>query len=87
MAILPLQLLSYSDAMRNTYITEAIQSGNHKQYCADKNIPYAAFRKKQGQYNQVNDREIWSPNSQRRLIHICNNRYTGTESGNINNDE
>ena len=43
---------SYSDAMWNTYITDAIQSGNHIQYCTQHNIPYTTFRKKHRQYKQ-----------------------------------
>ena len=57
---------SYSDAMWNTYITEAIQSGNHKQYCTQHNIPYTTFMKKHRQYKQASDKENWSPTSKRR---------------------
>ncbi len=60
---------SYNDAMWNTYITEAIQSGNHKQYCTDKNIPYRTFNTKYSQYKQSNDKENWSPKSRRRYRH------------------
>ena len=31
----------YSDAMWNTSISEAIQSGSFTQYCTDKNMPYS----------------------------------------------
>ena len=60
---------SYSDAMWKTYITEAIQSGNHTQYCKQDNIPYTTFRKKHSKYTQANNKENWSPRSKRRLSH------------------
>ena len=60
---------SYSDAMWKTYITEAIQSGNHKQYCKEHNIPYTTFRNKHSEYTQSADKENWSLNSKRRYSH------------------
>ncbi len=50
---------SYSDAMWNIYITEAIQSGNHLQCCTQHNIPYTTFRKKFSEYKQSTDKENW----------------------------
>ena len=44
---------SYSDAMWNTYVTEAKQSGHHKQYCIEYNIPYTTFRKKHRQQQPI----------------------------------
>ena len=43
---------SFSDAMRNKYITEAIQSGSHQQYGIIQNIPYTTFRNKYNEYQQ-----------------------------------
>ena len=60
---------SYSDAMWNTYITEAIQSGNHKQYCIEHNIPYTTFINKFRLYKQANDKQNWLSNSKRRYSH------------------
>ena len=60
---------SYSDTMWNTYITEAIQSGNHKQYCTQHNIPYTTFKRKYNDYKKANNKENWSPNSKRRYRH------------------
>ena len=60
---------SYSDAMWNTYITEAIQSGNHKQYCTAKNIPYRTFNNKYKEYQQCTNNENWLPRSKRRYNH------------------
>ena len=57
---------SYSDAMWNIYITEAIQSGNHLQCCTQHNIPYTTFRNKFSEYKQSTDKENWSPISKRR---------------------
>ena len=57
---------SYCDAMWNTYITEAIQLGNHQQYCTELNIPYRTFNRKYDEYKQSNDKENWSTNSKRR---------------------
>ena len=52
--------------MWKTYITEAIQSGNHIQYCKQHNIPYTTFRNKFSEYKQSTDKENWSPTSKRR---------------------
>ena len=60
---------SYSDAMWKTYITEAIQSGNHQQYCTEHNIPYRTFKRKYSDYKKANNKENWSPNSKRRYRH------------------
>ena len=60
---------SYGDAMRNTYITEAIQSENHKQYCTQHNIPYTTFKRKNSEYKKANNKENWSPNSKCRYNH------------------
>ena len=35
---------NYNDQLWSTYITEAIQSGNAKQYCTDKNISYRTYK-------------------------------------------
>ena len=59
----------YSDNMWNTYITEAIQSGNHKQYCRTHNINYKTFNRKHTEYKQSDDKENWSPKSKRRYRH------------------
>ena len=56
-------------SMWNTYITEAIQSGHHKQYCIEHNIPYTTFNNKYKEYQQCTNNENWSPNSKRRLNH------------------
>ena len=48
---------NYSDSMWNTYITEAIQSGNHKQYCKAHNINYKTFNRKYTEYKQSNDKK------------------------------
>ena len=32
---------TYTDAEKSSYVVEAVQLGNHKQYCRDKNIPYS----------------------------------------------
>ena len=67
--------------MWNTYTTGAIQSGNHIQYCKQHNIPYRTFQLKYQQYNIFN-----IPNNNKPVReHI--NRYTGTESGSMNNNE
>ena len=60
---------SYSDAMWNTYITEAIQSGNHQQYCTEHNIPYRTSKRKYSDYKKANNKENWSPNSKCRYNH------------------
>ena len=60
---------SYSDAMWNTYITEAIQSGNHQQYCIEHNIPFTTFKRKYSDYKKANNKENWSPNSKCRYNH------------------
>ena len=60
---------SYSDAMWHTYITEAIQSGNHKQYCTQHNIPYRTFNRKYDEFKQSINLENWSPKSKRRYNH------------------
>ena len=60
---------SFSDAMWNTYITEAIQSGHHKKYCREHNILYRTFKHQLSEYKQSTDNENWSPNSERRLSH------------------
>ena len=57
---------SYSDAIWKTYITEAIQSGNHIQYCKQHNIPYTTFRNKFSECKQSTDKKNWSPTSKRR---------------------
>ena len=59
----------YDNRMWSTYITEAVQSGNAKQYCANKNIPYATYKEKLTEYNKSGDKENWSPNSKRRYSH------------------
>ena len=60
---------NYNDSMWNTYITEAIQSGNHKQYCKAHNINYKTFNRKYTEYKQSNDKQNWSPKSKRRYRH------------------
>ena len=60
---------SYSDAMWKTYITEAIQSGNHIQYCTQHNIPYTTFKHKYSDYKHANNKEDWSSSSKRRHRH------------------
>ena len=60
---------SYNDAMWGTYITEAIQSSNHKQYCTEHNIPYTTFRNKFSEYKQSTNKENWSPTSKHRHRH------------------
>ena len=55
--------------MWNTYITEAIQSGNHQQYCTEHNFPYRTFKRKYSDYKKANNKENWSPNSKRRYNH------------------
>ena len=59
----------YNDQLWSTYITEAIQSGNAKLYCANKNIPYATYKLKLAEYNKSGDKENWSPNSKRLYSH------------------
>ena len=60
---------SYGDAMWNTYITEATQSGNHKLYCTQHDIPNRTFKRKYSEYKQSTDKENWSPISNRRNRH------------------
>ena len=51
----------YNDQLWSTYITEAIQSGNAKLYCANKNIPYATYKLKLADYNKVKIKRIGHP--------------------------
>ena len=69
-----------SPAMWNTYIGEAIQSGNHKKYCMEHNLSYIKL------YKQSIDKENWSPNSKRRYSHILWNTicYTAHSITNLN---
>lgn len=60
---------TYTDSAKASYVSEAIQSGNHAEYCPDKNIPYTTFKQWLAQYQQSTDRENWSPNSKKRLSH------------------
>ena len=64
---IPSPCRSYSDAMWNTYITEAIPSGNCKKYCTGHSIPYITFNRKYAEYNKEN----WSPKSKRQYSHPC----------------
>ena len=59
----------YNDQLWSTYITEAIQSGNAKVYCANKNIPYATYKLKLAEYSKSEDKENWSTSSKRRYNH------------------
>ena len=57
---------NYDDKLWSTYLTEAIQSGNATQYCANKNLPYATYKLRLVEYSKSEDKENWSPNSKRR---------------------
>ena len=47
----------YDDKLWSTYITEAIQSGNATQYCANKNIPYKTYKLKSAEYSKSGDKD------------------------------
>ena len=49
----PVPYRRYNDGQWLTYVTEAIQSGNHKQYCSTHNIEYRSFKRKYAEYNQI----------------------------------
>ena len=40
----PNPIRNYTDAEKSSYVAEAVQLGNHKQYYREKNIPYPTFR-------------------------------------------
>ena len=60
---------TYTDAEKSSYVAEAVQLGNHKQYCRDKNIPYSTFNDWYKQYQTSTDKENWSPISKKYLRH------------------
>ena len=60
---------TYSDAEKSSYVAEAVQLGNHKQYCRDKNIPYSTFRDWYSEYQSSTDKENWSPTSKKFFAH------------------
>ena len=60
---------SYDNVMLNTYITEAKQTSNMKQYCKQHNIVYSTFLNNLSEYNRSNDKENWSPKSKRKYSH------------------
>ena len=59
----------YNDGQWLTYVTEATQSGNHKQYCSTHNIEYKTFKRKYAEYKQADNKENWSTKSKRRYRH------------------
>lgn len=67
--VVPTPYRTYADNMWRTYITEAIQSGNHKQYCEQHNIAYRTFKRKYAEYKQCENTENLSPKSKRRYSH------------------
>ena len=53
----------YDNRLWSSYITEAIQSGNATQYCANKNITYATYKLKLTEYSKSENKENWLLNS------------------------
>ena len=75
---------TYTDAEESSYVAEAVQLGNHKQYCRDKNIPYSTFNDWYKQYQTSTDKENWSPISKKNPVTDLNgNKYVTTKSGNM----
>lgn len=86
---------TYTGAEKSSYVAEAVQLGNHKQYCRDKNIPYSTFNDWYKQYQTSTDKENWSPISKKNLCHLImnsdltripdlnGNKYVTTKSGNM----
>ena len=65
----PNPIRNYTDAEKSSYVAEAVQLGNHKQYCCDKNIPYSTFRDWYSEYQSSTDKENWTPTSKKRFAH------------------
>ena len=59
----------YIDAEKVSYVDEAIQHGNHKAYCREKNIPYFTFKDWKCEYQASTDKENWSPKSIQNVLH------------------
>ena len=62
---------NYSDAMWNTYITEAIQSGICKKYCTDPNIPYSTFNRNMLNITNQMTKRIGHPNLNVDTVILC----------------
>ena len=65
----PNPIRNYTDAEKSSYVAEAVQLGNHKQYCREKNIPYPTFRDWYTEYQNSSNKENWSPKGKKRLRH------------------
>lgn len=56
----------YNNALWRTYIREALQSGNHREYCRVHNIPYSTFKDKHKLYRESINPDTWQPTNEAR---------------------